>query len=209
MRGHCLRELCQRLYTRYLIPRLKPPWQSRKWGSETFVQIHPARSQHSRFPIRSNLSFWVISIRLEGPQRAGTTRLPLPRVPTQTRPGLHRLSINRNNREVATGGWPLWSPAQWEGARPPGTGQASIPIPWQPPHPSALPPPRLHRPLSFGWAVQAWAAGRAGACCFQPVSGETQNRTCWGWWLIWVCWERVTLGDDESAPLLGPQFPQE
>lgn len=55
-------------------------------------------------------------------------------------------------------------------------------------------------------AVQAWAAGQAGACRSRLLSEKPQNRTCWSWWLVWVCWEWITLGT--MSPFLpGPQFP--
>lgn len=41
----------------------------------------------------------------------------------------------------------------------------------------------------------------------RPPSDKPWDRTCWGWWLVWVCWESITLGN-ESPPLFAPQFPQ-
>ena len=64
--------------------------------------------------------------------------------------------------------------------------------------------PCLHQPLSFGGAG---VGSRAGWGTLILASGKPRNRTCWGWWFIWVCWEHVTLGN-KSLPLPGPQFPQ-
>lgn len=58
----------------------------------------------------------------------------------------------------------LWSLVQWEGARPQGASQAStIPIPMvaTTPATSATSPGCTNR---LALEVQAWAAGRAGAC---------------------------------------------
>lgn len=65
--------------------------------------------------------------------------------------------------------WPvevglLWSPAQWVGARPPGTSQAStIPICTVATMP-ANSATSSGFPDSLALAVQAWAAGRARTC---------------------------------------------
>lgn len=99
-----------------------------------------------------NLLFWGISVSLEGLQRTGTTQLSLPRVPTQRRLGMFtQTQRQQEERGVSWPGMagPLWPPTQWEGARPPGTSQASTtPISMVATTPASSASSPLHQPTT-------------------------------------------------------------
>lgn len=75
------------------------------------------------FTSEPNLTFWVISISLEGLQRTGTTQLPLPSPRPEQTQCVHTGPVS--TEELGGDQGPLKSPTQWEGARPPGTSWAS------------------------------------------------------------------------------------